>query len=76
MHLASLRQRGKRFDNHCEFCSICQLPPGLCRSLYVKDDNHPLSLPYGNFTTLTRLTEPDLDESALRGALLCRLDSF
>jgi putative radical SAM enzyme (TIGR03279 family) len=48
-------------DNHCEFCFIYQLPPGLRPSLYVKDDDYRLSFLYGNFTTLTRFTEADLE---------------
>ena len=48
-------------DNHCEFCFIHQLPPGLRSSLYVKDDDYRLSFLYGNFTTLTRFTEMDLE---------------
>ncbi|HUQ64195.1 MAG TPA: DUF512 domain-containing protein [Acidimicrobiales bacterium] len=48
-------------DNHCEFCFIHQLPPGLRRSLYVKDDDYRLSFLYGNYTTLTRFTELDLE---------------
>jgi len=47
-------------DNHCEFCFIYQLPKGLRRTLYVKDDDYRLSFLYGNFTTLTRFTEADL----------------
>ena len=48
-------------DNHCEFCFIYQLPAGLRRSLYTKDDDYRLSFLYGNFTTLTRFTEADLE---------------
>jgi len=48
-------------DNHCEFCFIYQLPPGLRRSLYLKDDDYRLSFLYGNYTTLTRFTEADLE---------------
>jgi putative radical SAM enzyme (TIGR03279 family) len=48
-------------DNHCEFCFIYQLPKGLRRSLYLKDDDYRLSFLYGNFTTLTRFTEMDLE---------------
>ncbi|MCA1691025.1 MAG: DUF512 domain-containing protein [Actinobacteria bacterium] len=48
-------------DNHCEFCFIFQLPPGLRSSLYVKDDDYRLSFLYGNYTTLTRFTELDLE---------------
>jgi putative radical SAM enzyme (TIGR03279 family) len=48
-------------DNHCTFCFIYQLPKGLRRSLYVKDDDFRLSFLYGNYTTLTRFTEFDLE---------------
>jgi putative radical SAM enzyme (TIGR03279 family) len=48
-------------DNHCEFCFIHQLPPGLRTSLYQRDDDYRLSFLYGNFTTLTRFTEMDLE---------------
>jgi putative radical SAM enzyme (TIGR03279 family) len=48
-------------DNHCTFCFIYQLPKGLRRSLYLKDDDFRLSFLYGNFTTLTRFTEFDLE---------------
>ncbi len=53
-------------DNHCEFCFIYQLPPGLRRSLYLKDDDYRLSFLYGNFTTLTRFTEADLERVSPR----------
>ena len=48
-------------DNHCAFCFIYQLPKGMRRSLYVKDDDYRLSFLYGNFTTLTRFTELDVE---------------
>ena len=48
-------------DNHCSFCFIYQLPKGLRRSLYLKDDDYRLSFLFGNFTTLTRFTEADLE---------------
>jgi putative radical SAM enzyme (TIGR03279 family) len=54
-------------DNHCEFCFIYQLPPGMRRSLYVKDDDYRLSFLYGNFTTLTRFTEADLERVVTEG---------
>jgi putative radical SAM enzyme (TIGR03279 family) len=53
--------RVRTCDNHCEFCFIYQLPKGLRPSLYVKDDDYRLSFLYGNFTTLTRFTEADLE---------------
>ncbi len=54
-------------DNHCEFCFIYQLPPGMRRSLYLKDDDYRLSFLYGNFTTLTRFTESDLERVISEG---------
>ncbi|MGB2756574.1 MAG: DUF512 domain-containing protein [Acidimicrobiia bacterium] len=48
-------------DNHCPFCFIYQLPPGMRKSLSIKDDDFRLSFLYGNFTTLTRFTEMDLE---------------
>lgn len=54
-------------DNHCEFCFIHQLPPGLRTSLYQKDDDYRLSFLYGNFTTLTRFTEADLERVVTEG---------
>jgi putative radical SAM enzyme (TIGR03279 family) len=54
-------------DNHCEFCFIYQLPPGLRKSLYLKDDDYRLSFLYGNFTTLTRFTELDFERVVTEG---------
>ncbi len=57
---SSIFDRVQTCDNHCEFCFIYQLPPGMRQSLYLKDDDYRLSFLYGNFTTLTRFTELDL----------------
>ncbi len=53
--------RVRTCDNHCPFCFIYQLPKGMRRSLSLKDDDYRLSFLYGNFTTLTRFTEADLE---------------
>ncbi|HTL83976.1 MAG TPA: DUF512 domain-containing protein [Acidimicrobiia bacterium] len=53
--------RVRTCDNHCPFCFIYQLPKGMRGSLYLKDDDYRLSFLYGNFTTLTRFTEADLE---------------
>jgi len=53
--------RVRTCDNHCPFCFIYQLPPGMRQSLSLKDDDFRLSFLYGNFTTLTRFTEADLE---------------
>jgi putative radical SAM enzyme (TIGR03279 family) len=57
---SSIFDRVQTCDNHCEFCFIYQLPPGMRTTLYLKDDDYRLSFLYGNFTTLTRFTELDL----------------
>jgi len=54
-------------DNHCAFCFIYQLPAHLRTSLYLKDDDYRLSFLYGNFTTLTRFTEADLERVITEG---------
>jgi putative radical SAM enzyme (TIGR03279 family) len=59
--------RVRTCDNHCPFCFIYQLPTGLRKSLYVKDDDYRLSFLYGNFTTLTRFTEADLERVVTEG---------
>jgi putative radical SAM enzyme (TIGR03279 family) len=64
---SALFDRVRTCDNHCEFCFIHQLPPGLRKSLYVKDDDYRLSFLYGNFTTLTRFTEADLERVVTEG---------
>ncbi len=45
--------------NHCVFCFVDRMIPGLRRGLYVRDDDYRLSFLYGNFVTLTNLTEED-----------------
>src|SRR5438876_4546170 len=47
--------------NKCVFCFIHQLPRGMRRSLYVKDDDYRLSFLHGNYITLTDLDEAELD---------------
>jgi putative radical SAM enzyme (TIGR03279 family) len=64
---AAVFDRVRTCDNHCEFCFIYQLPPGLRRSLYLKDDDYRLSFLFGNFTTLTRFTEADLERVLTEG---------
>jgi putative radical SAM enzyme (TIGR03279 family) len=46
-------------ENTCPFCFIKQIPKGMRRSLYVMDDDYRYSMLYGNFVTLTNLTEED-----------------
>lgn len=53
------KQRSCR--NKCIFCFIDQLPKGLRPSLYFKDDDARLSFLFGNYITLTNLSEHDVD---------------
>src|SRR5919204_3887353 len=46
--------------NKCVFCFIHQLPKGMRKSLYVKDDDFRLSFLHGNYITLTDLGEDEL----------------
>jgi NifB/MoaA-like Fe-S oxidoreductase len=46
-------------NNKCPFCFLTQMPKGLRRSLYLKDDDYRLGFLYGNFVTFTNLTEAD-----------------
>ena len=46
--------------NKCVFCFIHQLPKGMRKSLYVKDDDFRLSFLHGNYITLTDLSDVEL----------------
>jgi putative radical SAM enzyme (TIGR03279 family) len=50
--------------NKCVFCFVDQNPPGLRSSLYFKDEDYRLSFLYGNYVTLTRVSQEDLDRIA------------
>ena len=45
----------------CIFCFIDQLPMGMRESLYFKDDDSRLSFLFGNYITLTNITQHDVD---------------
>lgn len=51
----------KSCANRCIFCFIDQLPKGMRRSLYFKDDDTRLSFFQGNYVTLTNLSEKEID---------------
>ncbi|MDD3692298.1 MAG: DUF512 domain-containing protein [Oscillospiraceae bacterium] len=56
-----LMDRQKSCKNKCIFCFIDQLPPGLRESLYFKDDDSRLSFLFGNYITLTNLSEHEIN---------------
>lgn len=47
--------------NKCIFCFIDQMPPGMRDSLYFKDDDSRLSFLFGNYITLTNITEHEIE---------------
>ena len=55
-----LMDKEKSCRNKCVFCFIDQLPKGLRESLYFKDDDSRLSFLFGNYVTLTNLSEHEI----------------
>ncbi len=56
-----LMDQQKGCKNKCIFCFIDQLPKGLRKSLYFKDDDSRLSFLFGNYITLTNITPHEVD---------------
>lgn len=50
----------KRCGNNCIFCFVHQLPKGLRRPLYVKDEDYRLSFLQGTYVTLSNLKATEL----------------
>ena len=48
-------------SNHCMFCFIDQMPPGMRETLYFKDDDSRLSFLQGNYITMTNMKQADID---------------
>lgn len=51
----------KSCHNKCIFCFIDQMPKGMRDTLYFKDDDARLSFLYGNYVTLTNMSDKDID---------------
>ena len=49
----------RRCPNDCSFCFVDQMPAGARKTLYIRDEDYRYSFLYGNFITLTNLTEKD-----------------
>lgn len=56
-----LMDRQRHCANKCVFCFIDQLPKGMRESLYFKDDDSRLSFLFGNYVTLTNLSEREVE---------------
>jgi NifB/MoaA-like Fe-S oxidoreductase len=54
-----LFDRLRTCNNKCPFCFLTQMPKGMRKSLYLKDDDYRLGFLYGNFVTFTNLSEDD-----------------
>ncbi|MDA8169494.1 MAG: DUF512 domain-containing protein [Nitrospiraceae bacterium] len=54
----------KKCRNRCLFCFVAQLPKGLRKTLYVKDEDYRMSFIYGNYITMTNLTGKDRERIA------------
>lgn len=56
-----LMDKQQHCKNKCVFCFIDQLPKGLRPSLYFKDDDSRLSFLFGNYITLTNISDHEID---------------
>lgn len=56
-----LMDKQRSCQNKCIFCFIDQLPPKMRETMYYKDDDFRLSLVYGNYVTMTNLTDDDVE---------------
>ena len=56
-----LMDRMRHCSNKCVFCFIDQLPKGMRRTLYFKDDDARMSFLMGNYITLTNLSDSEID---------------
>ncbi len=57
-----LMDKERHCKNKCIFCFIDQNPEGLRESIYFKDDDSRLSFLFGNYITLTNLSERDIEK--------------
>ena len=51
----------KSCSNKCMFCFIDQMPQGMRKTLYFKDDDSRLSFLQGNYVTLTNMKDKDIE---------------
>ena len=47
--------------NDCLFCFVKQMPKGLRKTLYIKDDDYRQSFLCGNFVTLTNVSDEEIE---------------
>ena len=51
--------RTKTCRNKCVFCFVHQLPKGMRKTLYLKDDDYRMSFLFGNYITLSNLNSKE-----------------
>ena len=56
-----LMDRAHSCANRCIFCFVDQMPKGMRKSLYFKDDDARLSFLMGNYLTLTNLSPREIE---------------
>lgn len=56
-----LMDRPRSCANNCVFCFIDQLPKGMRKTMYFKDDDARLSFLMGNYITLTNLSKREIE---------------
>jgi len=56
-----LMDKQRSCKNKCIFCFVDQTPKGMRESLYFKDDDERLSFLFGNYITLTNLTDNEVE---------------
>lgn len=55
-----LMDKPRSCANNCVFCFIDQLPRGMRRTMYFKDDDARLSFLLGNYITMTNLSDREI----------------
>ena len=55
-----LMDKARSCANNCIFCFVDQLPPGMRKTMYFKDDDARLSFLMGNYITLTNLSDREV----------------
>ena len=55
-----LMDKPRSCANNCVFCFIDQLPTGMRRTMYFKDDDARLSFLLGNYITMTNLSDREI----------------
>lgn len=58
----------RQCSNACVFCFVDQLPQGMRQSLYIRDDDWRYSVLFGNYVTLTNVSDIEFERIVKRKA--------